>query len=210
MKHILCYGDSNTFGTNPIHGGRHPEEVRWPCVMQKLLGAGYRVIEEGCGGRTTVWDDKIDLYRNGREGLVPCLASHNPLELLVLMLGTNDLKAQFHVTDWDLEKSMVQLIRTIKSYPYAPYYTQPDILIVSPVKIRKGIETGPYGCFDASAAERSESFARIYQKAADDNHCYFFDAASVAQASKEDFLHMDGENHRKLAVGLSEYIKTIL
>ena len=71
MKHILCYGDSNTFGTDPIHGGRHPDDVRWTGVLQKLLGSDYRVIEEGCGGRTTVFEDEISYGRNGLKMLIP-------------------------------------------------------------------------------------------------------------------------------------------
>ena len=91
MKNILCYGDSNTFGFT-LHGGRHPYDVRWTGRLQLALGPAYRVIEEGCGGRTTVFEDPIDLGRNGRTSLPVCLASHNPLDLVILMLGTNDLR----------------------------------------------------------------------------------------------------------------------
>ena len=67
MRNILCYGDSNTFGTDPVHGGRHPREARWTGVLQELLGDGYRVIEEGLGGRTTVFDDALSEGRNGAQ-----------------------------------------------------------------------------------------------------------------------------------------------
>ena len=106
MKHILCYGDSNTFGTDPVRGGRHPYEVRWTGALQRLLGGNYRVIEEGCGGRTTVFEDQLSYGRNGLKTLVPCIASHNPLDLIIIMLGTNDLKKRFQATPWDLGKAM--------------------------------------------------------------------------------------------------------
>lgn len=86
MKNILCYGDSNTFGTDPVHGGRHPWDVRWTGVLGQLLGPGYNIIEEGCGGRTTVFDDELSYGRNGLKMLVPCIASHNPLDLIILPL----------------------------------------------------------------------------------------------------------------------------
>ena len=94
MKNILCYGDSNTFGFT-LEGGRHPYHIRWTGRLQQALGPEYRVIEEGCGGRTTVFEDEIDLGRNGRTSLPVCLNSHKPLDLVILMLGTNDMKNRF-------------------------------------------------------------------------------------------------------------------
>ena len=87
MKNILCYGDSNTFGTDPVHGGRHPWDVRWTGVLGQLLGPGYNIIEEGCGGRTTVFDDELSYGRIGLKMLVDFFVSHNPLDLFILSLG---------------------------------------------------------------------------------------------------------------------------
>jgi lysophospholipase L1-like esterase len=95
MKTILCYGDSNTWGYIPGTGERYASHVRWPGVLQNALGNGYVIIEEGLCGRTTVWDDPIEEYRSGKEYLIPCLKSHAPLDLVVLMLGSNDLKMRF-------------------------------------------------------------------------------------------------------------------
>ncbi len=92
IKTILCYGDSNTWGYIPATAGRYPPDVRWPGVMRKLLGEKYNVIEEGLNGRTTVWEDPYKPGRNGLELLIPILDSHNPIDLVVVMLGTNDLK----------------------------------------------------------------------------------------------------------------------
>mgnify|MGYP001272416558 CR=1 FL=1 len=98
MRTILCYGDSNTHGQIP--GGtpldRYTLLQRWPGVLARELGKGWHIIEEGLSGRTTVHDDPIEgALKNGRTYLRPCLMSHAPLDLVIIMLGTNDLKARF-------------------------------------------------------------------------------------------------------------------
>lgn len=210
MKNILCYGDSNTFGTDPIHGGRHPRDVRWTGALAALLGPDYYVIEEGCGGRTTVFDDAVSEGRNGLSTLVPCIASHNPLDLIIVMLGTNDLKSRFQATAWDLGKAMGRVIDTIQGFPFGPAYPVPQILVVSPVLIKEGIENGIYGCFTRDAAERSRAFAGEYAQVCREKGCHFLDAAAVTEASDEDKLHMTAEGHRKLAIALEAKVREIL
>ena len=102
VKKILCYGDSNTWGYNPHTELRYPRAVRWTGVLQRGLGPAYHVIEEGLNGRTTVWDDPIEGYKSGKEYLVPCLETHKPMDLVVIMLGTNDLKHRFSLTAFDI------------------------------------------------------------------------------------------------------------
>lgn len=98
MKTIVCYGDSNTWGYDPVTMDRLPITQRWTGVLAQELGAGYRVIEEGLNGRTTVWDDPIEGYKNGKEYLIPCLETHRPIDLITILLGTNDLKMRFSVS----------------------------------------------------------------------------------------------------------------
>ena len=114
MYVVLCFGDSNTYGRDPKTKGRFEHDVRWPGVLAKTLGRGYHVIEEGLNGRTTVWDDPVRGHqkRNGSMYLLPCLESHSPIDLLIVMLGTNDLKARFSVTAYDIGQSMGALIET--------------------------------------------------------------------------------------------------
>ena len=113
MINILCFGDSNTFGTNP-KGGRHSWNTRWPGRLQVLLGPEYYVIEEGMGGRTTVWDDPLEPGRCGIQALPMALQSHKPLDLVILFLGTNDCKAHFHASPRVITKGMENLCHTVQ------------------------------------------------------------------------------------------------
>ena len=210
QKDILCFGDSNTHGYNSKTGGRFTVEERWTKLLQRKLGDDYYVIEEGCGGRTTVFDDAVSEGRNGLSTLVPCIASHNPLDLIIVMLGTNDLKSRFQATAWDLGKAMGRVIDTIQGFPFGPAYPVPQILVVSPVLIKEGIENGIYGCFTRDAAERSRAFAGEYAQVCREKGCHFLDAAAVTEASDEDKLHMTAEGHRKLAIALEAKVREIL
>ena len=99
MTRILCYGDSNTWGYDPASGERFAADIRWTGVLRKVLASDrFEVIEEGLNGRTTVWDDPIEGQKNGRQYLIPCLESHRPLDLVVILLGTNDLKKRFSLS----------------------------------------------------------------------------------------------------------------
>jgi len=208
VKNILCFGDSNTFASHPL-GGRHPYETRWTGRLQMLLGSEYRVIEEGLGGRTTVFEDQISPGRNGRTALPQAIASHNPIDLIILMLGTNDLKEQYHVTAWDLGKAMEQLMQIIEAFPYAPHYKEPQVLLVSPIEVGERVES-TFGCFANAAAARSKQFAEIYAAVAKQYGVHFFDAATVARPSAEDQLHMDADSHRALADALADRVREIL
>lgn len=208
MKTIVCYGDSNTFGSCPL-GGRHPYEVRWTGRLQKALGNDYRVIEEGLGGRTTVFEDEIELGRNGRTGLPICLGTHKPIDLLIIMLGTNDLKVRYQLPEWDLAGGIRALLRLVKSYPFAPEYDPPQILLVSPIEIAEGVSK-TFGCFDEGAVPRSKRMAAVYAPVAKEMGVHFLDAAQYAGPSREDRLHMDAEGHAKLAQALEKKIREIL
>lgn len=208
MKNILCFGDSNTFASHPL-GGRHPYDVRWTGRLQALLGSEYRVIEEGLGGRTTVFEDQISPGRNGRPALPMAIATHNPIDLIILMLGTNDLKDQYHATLWDLGKAMEELMKIIDTFPYAPHYHKPQVLLVSPIHVGERIEESPFGCFTYGAVEKSRQFAKVYAPVAQAFNAHFFDAAAVARPSEEDQLHMDAASHEALADALAECVQRI-
>jgi len=117
MKTILCYGDSNTWGYNPATGGRFSRDKRWTRVLVQELVDGYYVIEEGLNGRTTALSDPIEgPHKNGKEYLVPCLESHQPLDLVTIMLGTNDLKKRFSLSAFDIANGAGVLVDIVRQW----------------------------------------------------------------------------------------------
>ena len=136
MKEILCFGDSNTHGYMPGLGTRYPYDVRWPGVLARLLGAEYHIVEEGMDGRTTAFEDAIQPHRSALGYLYPCLKTHAPLDLVILMLGTNDTKVRYAVSaeeiGFGLQRDLEE-IETFFRYNAARAGTCPKILVVSPV-----------------------------------------------------------------------------
>ncbi len=206
MINILCFGDSNTFGTNP-HGGRWPLEQRWTGILQRELGQNYRIIEEGCGGRTTVWEDQLELDKNGRTALRVALHSHRPLDLVVLMLGTNDLKTRFSLLPVDIAMGAEALGQLVEGYNYGPDYPVPKVLLVSPIHLGEGVEGSKFQGFEDAAVSRSKALAPLYQSRAEAHGWLFLDASSVAEPSQEDKLHMEPESHAALGLKLAQIIR---
>lgn len=205
-KSILCFGDSNTFGTNPS-GGRWPRTVRWPGRLQQLLGEDYYVIEEGCGGRTTCHDDDLELCKNGRRALPVALATHKPLDLVIIMLGTNDMKHRFSLLPCDIAYGAGELVRLVKSYPYGPGYKTPEVLLVSPILLGEHIEGSIYTGFSHEAYETSRLLAPWFRRQAEACGCLYLDAAQAAGPSPRDQLHMEAEDHLALAQRVADMVR---
>jgi lysophospholipase L1-like esterase len=212
MKTILCYGDSNTWGMVPMtavtDSDRHPLADRWPSVLAGELGPDYQVIAEGLNGRTTVLDDPVDgVHKNGRTHLLACLESHAPLAAVVLMLGTNDLKARFHLPAADIASGAGQLVRMITGEIRGQMGLAPKVLLVSPPKV------GPLSLFTeifTGAPEKSERLAERYQAVARMLGCHFLDAAAHVEASPVDGIHLDASQQRALGHAVGTALKPIL
>ncbi|MCR5661617.1 MAG: SGNH/GDSL hydrolase family protein [bacterium] len=210
MKTVLCYGDSNTFGYNPETGMRYPRNIRYSGILQNLLGDEYTVIEEGCNGRTTIQDDPIDGWKNGLDYLRPCLNSHKPIDAVVLMLGSNDLKQTFHLTAEQIAENAGVMVDVIKAFTAEKQGYVPEIILVSPPEIGAGIRTSPfYGAFTEEAIAKSKKFPEYYKKVADSKGCIFVDAAKYVTPSEVDSLHLTPAGHRMLAEKLCEAVKSI-
>ena len=205
MPNILCFGDSNTFGTNPC-GGRWSRDVRWPGALQQRLGPAYYIIEEGLGGRTTVIEDTLEPDKNGRRHLPVALRSHRPLDLVILMLGTNDMKHRFSLLPADLARGAAELGTLVESYPYGPAYPVPRVMLISPPHIG-GIEQSPYTGFTAQAVETSKKLAPLYRAVYEARGWLYLDAAQYASPSKRDGLHMEAESHLALAEAVERVIR---
>jgi lysophospholipase L1-like esterase len=204
MYVVLCYGDSNTYGRDAVTKGRLERDVRWTGLLQRMLGDRYYVIEEGLNGRTTVWDDPVrgPHKRNGSLYLLPCLESHAPIDLVVLMLGTNDCKARFAVTPYDIGESIGYLVEVILGSG-CRRGGSPKILILAPPPLGKLKE---YAETFAGGMEKSRVLAKHYRRIAEQYGCEFFDTATVIRSSRLDGLHIDPDDHRKLAEALAKRI----
>jgi lysophospholipase L1-like esterase len=208
VKTILCYGDSNTWGYNPETGERFPEDVRWPGVLRRKLGEGYHVIEEGLPGRTTVWDDPIEGdHKNGRTYLRPCLESHRPVDLVTLMLGTNDLKERFGSSASDIAQGAASLADMMLRSGCGPEGGAPVVVLISPPAVAKLTDMAQM--FEGSE-EKSRQFPEHYRRFAEQYGCEFLDASEVIVSSDVDGIHLDAGEHRKLGDGLAERVKKIL
>ncbi|MCR5649719.1 MAG: SGNH/GDSL hydrolase family protein [Lachnospiraceae bacterium] len=207
---VLCYGDSNTYGYIPGSGMRYPKDIRYPGRLQMLLGDEYTVIEEGCNGRTTIYDDPVDGWKNGLDYLKPCLHSHRPVDIVVLMLGSNDLKHTFHLTADKIAEGAGKLVDVIRTFSEEKQGYVPKIILVSPPEIGPGISSSAfYGAFYEEAIEESKKFPKYYKEIAEEKGCIFFDAAKYISASKEDSLHLTPEGHGILAEELCRMIRNL-
>ena len=207
MRVILCYGDSNTWGYNPLTQERLSIHDRWTGVLADQLGGDYRVIEEGLNGRTTVWDDPIEEFRNGKEYLMPCLLSQKPLDLVVLMLGTNDLKKRFSVSAQDIANSIGVLVMIIQRSGAGANDSAPKILLIAPPVVGK--LTGFAEMFE-DGFEKSQKFGDYYRQIADLYDCKFLDAGQVIKSSELDGIHFEADQHKKLGHAVAVLVKEIL
>ncbi len=208
MTTVLCYGDSNTFGYIPETGMRYPGDIRYPGRLQKLLGDTYDVIEEGCNGRTTIHDDLIDGWKNGLDYLKPCLNSHKPVDIVVLMLGSNDLKAAFHLTAKEIADGVAVIVDVIQTFTEEKQGYVPKIILISPPELGRNIRTSPfYGAFFEEAVEESKKFPEYYRAVAEKYGCIFYNAADDIYPSEVDSLHLTADGHKILAERVYEIIK---
>jgi lysophospholipase L1-like esterase len=203
MKTILCYGDSNTWGWDPLRMDRYPADTRWPGVLQYTLGQGYQVIEEGLPGRTTVWADPIEGHMSGKDYLTPCLNSHRPIDLVILMLGTNDLKFRFSVSAFDIAESIGALVKIIHQSESGPNEEIPKILLLAPPPLGKLTD---FSDMFAGGTEKSRQLSQHIQRGAKLWGCAFMDTAQVIVSSEVDGVHFDPGEHRKLGKAVAEIV----
>lgn len=200
---ILCFGDSNTHGSMPMpaldFSGRFGHAARWPSVMGQALGDGYEVIAEGHPGRTTVHDDPMEgEHRSGIRVLPSLLASHKPLDLVIVKLGTNDLKNCFHVSAADIAFCLDRLVRVIRGAGAGRGGGAPRVLVVAPPPI---LETGCLAGIFAGGAAKSQGLAAAIAAMCDRMQADFFDAGAVIRVSPVDGIHYEAE--AQIALGLA-------
>lgn len=221
MKRILVYGDSATWGYVPGVGTRWDENTRWPMILQKELGDGYVVFEDGINGRTTAFDrQEIEEYQNGVKGLGYALISNKPLDLVIVMLGLNDLiKVDAATSARGLAKLGNRILNADAFYkfmapPCSGMIAQPGVfpngsklLIVSPYVTV--IPKGSSNPADVSRVEETKKFARYTESVADNLGCFWMDAAPICSPSEIDGVHLDEQANRALGIAVASKVKEI-
>ena len=209
MINILCYGDSNTWGRKPLEDTRFPLDLRWPGVLRQQLGSGYWVIEEGLNGRTTVWDDPVAEGRSGKVYLVPCLNTHKPLDLVAIMLGSNDLKPKFSLSAYEIARGAATLLEIIQKSGAGPDGQPPQVLLISPPPVIPLEGDSEWREQFVGAPEKSKQLARYYAAVAEQFGVHFMDASKVMVSSPRDGIHFEVEDHAKLGTAVAEKVKEI-
>lgn len=211
MKTILCYGDSNTWGFNPHDGTRYDHKTRWPMALNRLLNGEtpsndpeFWIIEEGQNGRTSARDDPVEGDRNGLRQLVPILESHKPLDLVIVMLGTNDLKPRFSPLPYDIARGVQRIVTAIQDSRTGPNMTAPRALMICPPPTADA--PGFKHIFGESVA-LSKQLAPYYQQLAQESGVLFLDAGRVIKSSPADGIHLEPSAHHQLAAAVAALVK---
>ena len=204
MKTILCYGDSNTWGYNPATQARFSRDERWAGVLRLALGDAYLVIEEGLNGRTTVWDDPIEGYKNGKEYLIPCLTTHKPLDLVIILLGTNDLKKRFSLSAYDIANGAGVLVDVVQKSDTGPDDKAPQLLLLAPPPIARLTE---YAEMFEGAEAKSRKFSEHFRRVAEEYGCQLLDTADIIVSSDIDGIHFEADEHRKLGQAVADRVR---
>lgn len=212
-KRILCYGDSNTWGYIPGSGHRYDEDTRWTSILARELGENYTVIEDGLGGRTTVWEDPHVPCRNGREGLPYALLTARPVDLVILMLGTNDLP---YTNAFGSSRGLSELVHRILNAGVfykdsSPIYPDaPKVLLLSPIHLHPDFAALQPEALHRDKYPESCRFAHFTQQVAESYGLPWMDAAEFAQPSAIDGVHMTPEGHIALGKAVAEKVREIL
>lgn len=217
MKKILCYGDSNTWGhnpheVNPVTGvpARYPEHVRWPSAMADVLGDGYCVLEEGYCGRTTVFDDPLANGRNGLKHLEVAFRTCDPVDLIIIMLGTNDEKEMFGTDPYIIYNGMLRLICELKNLMADSNSPDAKIMIVNPARLSPcGDGSFTYG-FSQKSVDMADGVRKYYMQLAEEMKCEFFDADAITTVDPADGTHLTADGHKALGRAMAEKVKKIL
>ncbi len=220
-KHILCLGDSNTHGycadpADCADGGiRFNENERWTCLLQKALGEDYLVTEEGLSGRTTVFQDPLHESMDALRCAYALLKSHEVIDLLIIMLGTNDTKERFGVNPFAIGLGMKRLVQKAQTVDCWGPDGKPNILIMAPPVIGEGVLTSPVademGTMGPSCVDTSRRVPAEFRRVAEETGCHFLDTNEIgAEFNQVDFMHLTRRGHATLAAKLAELVPTLL
>lgn len=218
MKTIVCYGDSNTWGAMSLHecppatmNSRHPWGVRWTSRIQIELGEEYHVVEAGLCGRTTALDCPMADHRNGLKDIDVTMMCAMPVDMVIIVLGTNDVKDFLNVTPYVSASGVARIIKQIQIGQYGPLGAAPEILVVSPSRIVPAYKDAwLYDEFGDGALEKDARMSEYLRKTAADCGVHFLDMGAYVSADNADGIHMNAESHAVFAEKVIEQIREIL
>lgn len=213
-RKILAFGDSNTWGWNPSNALNHPprrwdDDVRWTGVLQAELGGDFEVINEGLNGRTTVWEDPIEEYRCGKDQLPAVMDTAAPFELMIIMVGTNDLKIRFGVPPRDVAEGAGVLLERALVRRGDFVNEQPKILLICPPRLGPVSNTIMGPCFGGSE-EKSAQLDPFFRIVAEKYGVEYLNADEIVRSSLLDGLHLDADQHEKLGKAIAAKVREIL
>lgn len=201
---VLCFGDSNTWGYIPNKGTRYPVDKRWTGILQNTIGTTYEVIEEGLNGRTTDLEDPNHLGMNGLSYLTPCLKSHFPVDYLIIMLGSNDLKSRFNRDAISISIGIRRLIQTVKHICATEGWNLPRIILMNPPLVDEKM-CNLAKTFEG-AFEKSKLLPNLYANISFNENCSLIDLQKFVKTSKVDGFHLDEDAHAIIGKILSKNI----
>ena len=214
-KHIICFGDSNTHGycADPSDcadgGDRFNEQERWTCLLQQKLGEEYLVLEEGLSGRTTVFDDPTEEGLAGIDVLYPVLKTHKPVDLLIVMLGTNDSKTYLGQNAASVTLGLERLLT--RAMTLDVWADRPNILVIAPPPVGEGIRNHEFfGFMGENSLTVTRALAACYEPLCRRLCCHFLDAQGVAEFNHVDCMHLTKKGHAQLAQTLAELVPTLV
>ncbi|KGR85004.1 GDSL-type esterase/lipase family protein [Lysinibacillus odysseyi] len=207
---IVCYGDSNTWGYNAEDESRFPEHIRWPGVLSSLVGEHYKVIEEGLSGRTSVMDDPLFEGLNGLMYITPCLKSHSPIKLVIIMLGTNDTKERFGLTSYNIAQGIMRVVEKAKHSLSGVNAESPNILVICPPRIGEKYRQSIVGdAMGDQCAEKSAQLGQYLKTMTEQAMVPYLDASSIPM-NEVDYMHLTKEGHKQLAQLVFDKISELL
>ncbi len=208
MSVVLCFGDSLTWGFDPATATRLPAADRWPTVLASGLGPDVHVIAEGLNGRTTTADSPFRAMRSGAAMLPALLESHTPIDIVVIMLGTNDLQTALGLSANYAASGVASLLDVVARSLAGPDRSSPRALLVSPPHVIA--PCGFMGVLWEGREAESRRLADRYRAVAEMSGAGFFDAASVVSPSLTDGVHLDPAGQRTLGVHLTAEVAALL
>jgi lysophospholipase L1-like esterase len=208
IRTVICYGDSNTWGNIPRSDERYPRNIRWPGALQDILGNTYDVISEGLCGRTFVALDPAKQHRTGITHLQSILETNDPIDLVIVMLGTNDVKTTYGLTAEEISQDLEETIFLIRSEK-VDLEKDPKILIICPPPVIDP-KTKDLDGRMVNGPEIFKSLPKYYKEVAERNDCEFINAGEYISSSDVDGYHLGKEAHLRLAEVISEKVKFLI